>query len=85
MGVVLVFDYANVSNTRPKQDRDKLMLGTAPKHRVERGNTMFGTEDTATEKRDVYTRVTSQIVNAIEQGVEPPVGRNEHGVFKIAL
>ncbi len=35
MGVVLVFDYANVSNTRPKQDRDKLKLGTAPKHRVE--------------------------------------------------
>ena len=46
---------------------------------------MSGTEDTATEKRDVYTRVTSQIVNVIEQGVEPPVGRNEHGVFKIAL
>ena len=26
-------------------------------------------ENTATEKRDVYARVTSQIVNAIEQGV----------------
>ena len=30
---------------------------------------MSGTENTATEKRDVYARVTSQIVNAIEQGV----------------
>src|SRR6266550_2094991 len=30
---------------------------------------MSYTENTATEKRDVYERVTSQIVNAIEQGV----------------
>src|SRR5712692_5396652 len=30
---------------------------------------MPNTENTATEKRDVYERVTSQIVNAIEQGV----------------
>ncbi len=30
---------------------------------------MSGIENTATEKRDVYTRVTSQIINAIEQGV----------------
>jgi antirestriction protein ArdC len=30
---------------------------------------MSGNENTATEKRDVYARVTSQIVNAIEQGV----------------
>jgi antirestriction protein ArdC len=30
---------------------------------------MSGIENTATEKRDVYARVTSQIVNAIEQGV----------------
>jgi len=30
---------------------------------------MPNTENTATEKRDVYERVTSQIINAIEQGV----------------
>src|SRR5579864_7462658 len=30
---------------------------------------MSTAEHTATEKRDVYERVTSQIVNAIEQGV----------------
>src|SRR6266513_390442 len=30
---------------------------------------MSTAEHTATEKRDVHTRVTSQIVNAIEQGV----------------
>jgi antirestriction factor ArdC-like protein len=30
---------------------------------------MSNTENTANEKRDVYERVTSQIVNAIEQGV----------------
>jgi hypothetical protein len=30
---------------------------------------MSYTENTAPEKRDVYERVTSQIVNAIEQGV----------------
>src|SRR4026209_1583138 len=30
---------------------------------------MSTNENTATEKRDVYERVTSQIVNAIEQGV----------------
>jgi hypothetical protein len=30
---------------------------------------MSYTENTATKKRDVYERVTSQIVNAIEQGV----------------
>ena len=30
---------------------------------------MPSTENTATEKRDVYERVTSQIVNAIESGV----------------
>src|SRR6266853_5998005 len=30
---------------------------------------MSTNENTATEKRDVYARVTSQIVNAIEQGV----------------
>src|SRR5580765_5135102 len=30
---------------------------------------MSTAENTATEKRDVYERVTSQIVNAIEQGV----------------
>jgi len=30
---------------------------------------MSNTENTATEKRDVYERVTSQIINAIEQGV----------------
>src|SRR5215467_5570688 len=30
---------------------------------------MSSTENTAPEKRDVYERVTSQIVNAIEQGV----------------
>jgi antirestriction protein ArdC len=30
---------------------------------------MSYTENTATENRDVYERVTSQIVNAIEQGV----------------
>ena len=30
---------------------------------------MSTNENTATEKQDVYTRVTSQIVNAIEQGV----------------
>ena len=29
---------------------------------------MSYTENTATEKRDVYERITSQIVNAIEQG-----------------
>ncbi len=33
------------------------------------GFTMSTNENTATEKRDVYQRVTSQIVNAIEQGV----------------
>jgi len=30
---------------------------------------MSNNENTATEKQDVYARVTSQIVNAIEQGV----------------
>jgi len=30
---------------------------------------MSYTENTATEKRDVYATVTAQIVNAIEQGV----------------
>jgi antirestriction protein ArdC len=30
---------------------------------------MSYTENTAQEKRDVYERVTSQIINAIEQGV----------------
>jgi antirestriction protein ArdC len=30
---------------------------------------MPGTENTATEKRDVYASVTAQIINAIEQGV----------------
>src|SRR5580658_5363125 len=30
---------------------------------------MSSTENTATEKRDVYARVTDQIVTAIEQGV----------------
>lgn len=30
---------------------------------------MSGTENTAPEKQDVYARVTSQIINAIEQGV----------------
>jgi antirestriction protein ArdC len=32
-------------------------------------NTMPSTENTPTEKRDVYARVTSQIINAIENGV----------------
>src|SRR5207245_9143058 len=42
---------------------------TAPKHRSCSGdNTMSTAENTAT-KLDVYARVTSQIVNAIEQGV----------------
>src|SRR5439155_6043038 len=42
---------------------------TAPKHRSCSGdNTMSTAENTAT-KLDVYQRVTSQIVNAIEQGV----------------
>jgi antirestriction protein ArdC len=30
---------------------------------------MSTNENTATEKRDVYSTVTSQIINAIEQGV----------------
>jgi hypothetical protein len=30
---------------------------------------MSTNENTSTEKLDVYTRVTSQIINAIEQGV----------------
>ena len=30
---------------------------------------MFTNENTAQEKQDVYARVTSQIINAIEQGV----------------
>src|SRR5439155_15991718 len=33
------------------------------------GASMSTQENTATEKRDVYERVTSQIVNAIESGV----------------
>src|SRR5207245_1477660 len=42
---------------------------TAPKHRSCSGdNTMSTAENTAT-KLDVYARVTSQIVNAIEEGV----------------
>jgi hypothetical protein len=43
---------------------------------------MSTNENTATEKQDVYARVTSQIVNAIEQGdpnerIHPDV--NMHG------
>jgi antirestriction protein ArdC len=40
-----------------------------PKHRERIDFTMSYTEHTATEKPDVYARLTSQIVNAIEQGV----------------
>src|SRR6185295_10811289 len=50
---------------------DRLRVGpqTAPEHRVDWSNTMSTAEHTATEKRDVYATVTSQIINAIEQGV----------------
>jgi antirestriction protein ArdC len=51
-----------------KRDRRTLTRSPAPKHRVGDINAMPNTENTAT-KRDVYERVTSQIINAIEQGV----------------
>src|SRR5205823_9010704 len=53
-------------NRRNRQVRKHLPI---PKHRENRGFTMSNNENTATEKPDVYSRVTSQIVNAIEAGV----------------
>jgi antirestriction protein ArdC len=66
--VVLVFDSSNESNVRAKRDGIKFELGTAPKHQVEVTNMMSRTEHSSAEEQDVYSRVTSQIVNAIEQG-----------------
>jgi N-terminal domain of anti-restriction factor ArdC len=64
-----VFDYSTESNTRTERDRVKFELGTAPEHRERVSFTMSTNENTAQEKQDVYARVTSQIINAIEQGV----------------
>ena len=63
-----MFDYQE-SNTRAKRDRDKLELGTAPNNAKGLTFTMCNIDDTATDKRDVYSRVTAQIINSIEQGV----------------
>src|SRR6266496_2171172 len=52
-----------------ERDRDRVQPGTAPKTPRKVVFTMSYTENTATEKRDVYATVTSQIVNAIEAGV----------------
>jgi hypothetical protein len=52
-----------------KRDRDKLELAVAPEHRERLVFTMSTNESTASAKQDVYARVTSQIVNAIEQSV----------------
>ena len=41
-----------------------------PKHRERVDFTMSTNENTATEKQDVYQRVKSQIINAIEAGGE---------------
>src|SRR5450631_672795 len=57
------------SNIRARRDRVGRQSGTAPKHQSRIGASMSSTENTAPEKRDVYARVTDQIVTAIEQGV----------------
>src|SRR5271157_2616093 len=64
-----MFDYAMESSIRAKRNRDRLASATVPKHQVEVSNVMSDTKGIATEKRDVYATVTSQIVNAIEKGV----------------
>ena len=67
--MVLVVDYWKESNTRPRRDRVGLESGVAPKHTQKGGSHVCLTSDnTATDKRDVYQTVTSQIVSAIEQG-----------------
>lgn len=67
--MVLMFDYSNESNARAKRDRDGLQSGTIPKRRERATFTMSTIDNTASEKRDVYRKVTDAIVNAIEQGV----------------
>jgi len=44
-------------------------LATIPEQRERVSFTMSTIDHTATDKRDVYARVTAQIINAIEQGV----------------
>jgi antirestriction protein ArdC len=41
----------------------------SPKHRERSGFTISNNENTASDQRDVYVRVTSQIINSIEAGV----------------
>src|SRR5580700_6703179 len=57
------------SNTRTNRDCDRVQPGTAPKQRERISFTMPTSDSTATDKGDVYARVTAQIINAIEQGV----------------
>jgi antirestriction protein ArdC len=64
-----MFDYSKESNTRAKRDRNGRQSATAPKHQKLNGASMSTSDTTATDKRDVYARVTAQIINAIEQGV----------------
>jgi hypothetical protein len=46
---------------------------------------MSGTENPATEKRDVYARVTSQIVRLWEQAESPVISEFNSRRFKVAL